>query len=363
MAYDSGRQRVVLFGGRFNPSTPLNDTWEWDGNTWTSVTPAGLSPSEQDAAPMAYDAVRAAVMYFNGSPWEWDGGAWTLLTSAGTGPTSGGAMACDTARGRIVLFDQTVMARTYEWDGTTWNQVTVVGTSPSARIASMAYDSARGRTALFGGQKVAASGPLTLYQDTWEWDGAAWRDTTPSGPKPVARRFHAMAYDSAHEQLVLFGGMSTAKLADTWIRDVSPGRQPAIQFDAVSLQAGIAASAITGLHVRALAGGTFTPASGSSAGATLLGWSTSGDHAEPGAWSLLATNGTGVAAQSPYLPAAPASLIDWRAASADEARRFLIERDGQLSFQVRPSGTAGPDPGGAQVALDYIEVRVRYAAP
>jgi hypothetical protein len=78
------------------------------------------------------------------------------------------------------------------------------------------------------------------------------------------------------------------------------------------------------------------------------------------AWVELASNFAGVAAEQPYIGSPSTTRMDWTAASPAEARRFLTERDGLLSFQVRPSGTMGPDPGGAQVVLDYVEVRVRY---
>jgi hypothetical protein len=69
----------------------------------------------------------------------------------------------------------------------------------------MAYDSARGRMMLFSGK---ASPKWT--DDLWEWDGHAWSSVTPAGQwydRPIARRNHAMAYDSTHHQLVVFGGM------------------------------------------------------------------------------------------------------------------------------------------------------------
>jgi hypothetical protein len=43
MAYDLGRQRVVLFGG-WNGTSNVSDTWEWDGSNWTRRSPAA-SPS------------------------------------------------------------------------------------------------------------------------------------------------------------------------------------------------------------------------------------------------------------------------------------------------------------------------------
>ncbi len=37
MAYDSARQRVVLFGGYSQGHRA--DTWEWDGKNWTQIKP------------------------------------------------------------------------------------------------------------------------------------------------------------------------------------------------------------------------------------------------------------------------------------------------------------------------------------
>ena len=38
MAYDSARGVTVLFGGGIGPNTQYNDTWEWDGTSWTERT-------------------------------------------------------------------------------------------------------------------------------------------------------------------------------------------------------------------------------------------------------------------------------------------------------------------------------------
>ena len=37
LAYDKNRDRVILFGGRFNWPNDANDTWEWDGTKWNEV--------------------------------------------------------------------------------------------------------------------------------------------------------------------------------------------------------------------------------------------------------------------------------------------------------------------------------------
>jgi hypothetical protein len=363
MAYDSARGRVVLFGG-YNGSSAVGDTWEWNGSAWTQVPTTG--PSARYFHAMAYDSARGRVVLFGGyngssslgDTWEWSGSAWAQVATTGPDARYLHAMAYDSARGRVVLFGGIGgVGDTWEWSGGVWTYVSNgFGTGPSDRYAhAMAYDTARGRVILFGGR--TNNGPVG---DTWARNGTTWTQVATTGPSGPT--YSAMAYDSARDRVVQFGGLSRSSVAvaDTWEYDASPAQQPAIQLDASFLHAGIATLSVAGIRVRAFAGGTYS----GSDGATLLGWSTGFSwNGTPGEWLPLAANATAAAAQAPYLPAAPASLIDWRSSSPDEARRFVLERDGRLSFQLRPSGPAGPDPSGSRVALDYIEVRVRYSVP
>jgi hypothetical protein len=55
MAYDSKRERTVLFGGSAG-NVKFNDTWEWDGDNWTQVADTG--PSARGGHAMAYDSNR-----------------------------------------------------------------------------------------------------------------------------------------------------------------------------------------------------------------------------------------------------------------------------------------------------------------
>ena len=50
----------------------------------------------------------------------------------------------------------------------------------------------------------------------------------------------------------------------------------------------------------------------------------------------------------------------WTAAAAAQAQRFVPADDKKLGFQVRPSGTSGSVSKQAEVALDFLEVRVMY---
>jgi hypothetical protein len=216
MAYDTRRGVTVLFGGGWGPSL-YDDTWEWNGTTWTQG--AGPRPPARYCHAMAYDTARGVTVLFGGgsSPaggapladtWEWDGVLWTQRMV--TGPALGDcvAMAYDSARGVCVLVGEhpsgaESIPQTWEWDGSSWTQRMV--TTPFVSGSRVAYDSARNATVLFGG----ASGG-----ETWEWNGTVWRPRLIAGPS--ARSFHAMAYDSARRTTVLFGGgddLSTWELA------------------------------------------------------------------------------------------------------------------------------------------------------
>ena len=65
MAYDPGTGQLVLFGGYDGGF--LDDTWTWNGSTWTQMTPA-TSPPARDSASMAYDPGTGQLVLFGG----WD---------------------------------------------------------------------------------------------------------------------------------------------------------------------------------------------------------------------------------------------------------------------------------------------------
>jgi len=266
MAFDAGRNVVVMFGGSKgqDPEYYLDDTWEWDGTTWANVSPttgtAGTDwPSARRGSYMVYDPDRAVVVLFGGEfdynsiyyndVWEWDGTTWTDVS-----PTSGTAgvdfpeerrfhaMAYDTARDVIVMFGGAnddgglMFDDTWEWDGTAgaWTEVTPVGTPGTdypikRRIHDMVYDSARGVCVMFGGEDYSSN---IYFEDTWTWDGSEWINVSPPGVSglhfPEMRRHHKMAYDSNRGVTVLFGGewdQATIVYGDTWEYDGSIWQQ------------------------------------------------------------------------------------------------------------------------------------------
>jgi hypothetical protein len=130
MTFDAARSEVVMFGG-VNGGGLRDDTWTWDGTTWTRRYPA-TSPSARFGEGMTYDAVH----------------------------------------GQVVLFGACCDRRdTWTWDGTTWTRQHPP-TSPSARgEMGLAYDAARGDAVLFGGNSDDGG----RLGDTWTWDGTHWR--------------------------------------------------------------------------------------------------------------------------------------------------------------------------------------------
>ena len=124
----------------------------------------------------------------------------------------------DAARDRAVVFGGKSptggnRADTWEWDGARWREVRTL-TAPIGRsAAASAYDSTRMRIEMFGG--VADNG--MPFDELWEYDGANWLQLQ-ADIKPPARSGHVMAYDAKRERLVLFGGTDAAGnlLGDTW---------------------------------------------------------------------------------------------------------------------------------------------------
>ncbi len=228
MAYDESRQRLVVFGGHFLPNAAAGDTWEWDGTSWEKLAPA-VSPSPRQLHAMAYDAAREEVVLFGGlgddfegDTWVWDGNEWTDRTpeAGGPGPLLNHRMVYDAARSEVVLFGGLTidfeaggterLDETWVWDGSSWTEKVGLPTSPPARSGfGMSYDEARERVVLFGGFRGGDSVAENYLYDTWEWDGSRWSRVSIEGDVPAAPSRVELAYDSALEVTILFGGQFT----------------------------------------------------------------------------------------------------------------------------------------------------------
>jgi hypothetical protein len=248
MVYDSDLQLTFLFGGAVVGANK-NDTWQWNGEGWTQLADSGPSPRFSHA--MAFDPGRNRTVLFGGissvSPegalnvlqdtWEFDGDTWTQQQDAGPPGRGSHAMAYDPSTGRVVLFGGNPARNdTWAWDGKTWVQLAEFG-PPGRENAAMALLPAG--LVLFGG--VASGPPLG---DTWQFDGKLWIQKQDIGPK--ARFGHALVFDILRNRSVLFGGAAgnqgndpSVLLGDTWEHQEDP--PPAVSVASIQIDPNVAA--------------------------------------------------------------------------------------------------------------------------
>jgi hypothetical protein len=261
-------QYVLFGGGGAigDSEVDFNDTWVWSGSTWGQVddsTDPGCintcvdSPSAREGAEMAYDASTGQLVLFGGAQfngnftyfnetWIWNGTTWTEIAPTTSPPARFyGSMAYDSDTGQAVLFggdnDGNLYNDTWTWNGSTWTQVdddtdpgctTSCSDSPLGRYyLSMSYDDATSQLLVFGGDGRIGNSGVT-FDDSWVWNGSTWGQvddstdpgcTTSCTGSPLARYAASMAYDPDVNQLLLFGGGgdSVAYFNDTWTWDGS----------------------------------------------------------------------------------------------------------------------------------------------
>jgi hypothetical protein len=217
MAFDEARGEVVLFGGIDPDDHSLTDTWVFDGASWAERTPA-VSPPGGYHTPMAYDPTRAETMlYTEGQTWVWNGTKWKQRSPEHSPPPLNGyGSAFDEARDGVVLYGgrssiEKFRKATWHWNGSDWRKLRNVGTIGANYNGGItAYD---GRVMLFGGYP----GTLPNMDETWVLGARKW-NLQDVDQHPEARVAHAMVWDSAREQAVLFGGVNDGRfLNDTWV--------------------------------------------------------------------------------------------------------------------------------------------------
>jgi cysteine-rich repeat protein len=275
MAYDSGRGVVVVHGGYYNDSgtlIALTDTWEWNGvlGQWTMGS-AGPAPVVSPESPMAYDPVTGVTILLDvpsnpledGATYQWNGSQWIgpvdylahaarpfgalcydvslsriIMQGNGTwafngtswvdagipGPDLSAAwytMAHDPATMRLYLLaywsQPTPVMSIFERENSSWSGLNTPSLPPSRAFHGMAFDSARGKTIIFGGL-VDIDRVEDPLGDIWEWNGHSWKELWPEHASPEPRGMIQLAYDWERERVVLFGGYGLGGIIydDTW---------------------------------------------------------------------------------------------------------------------------------------------------
>jgi hypothetical protein len=222
MVYHAAWGLTVLFGGADA------QVWTWNGAQWNSLPIVSTAGSSFPA--LGYDLLHNRCILFgtntdNLTRELQSNGDWAILpipSQSSPSRRQSASIAYDSARARIILFGGTIgngaLDDCWEFNGEgtgSWQQRP---SGPTGRtFGAMVYDPIRQRTVLQGGM-IPASQPtaLSIFTDTWEYDGASWTKRADDGPS--YRASAVMAFDGA--STFLFGGLSYTStpvvLADTW---------------------------------------------------------------------------------------------------------------------------------------------------
>ena len=247
MVYVPEAHGLFLFGG-YSANDRVSDTWIYDieWNVWTELDPPD-SPSPRSDAAIVYDPENGVVILHDGycrdnshpgDVWVYDFGVdnWRQMDpDEGPLPQYGHHMVYDSVNGRVVMYGghwsipdprshgYSDGVWVYDYPMDRWTKVDEATSLPSRYWHQMAYDGDRGNLVVFSG----SMGGDSRNDDTWilDTESLIW-ERLQAEERPEARANSAMAYDSAHQKIVLFGGMSTfdgPPLGELWILDPVDG--------------------------------------------------------------------------------------------------------------------------------------------
>jgi hypothetical protein len=174
MAYDAARQQTILFGGYVDRQNVFDETWAYNGTSWTLLNPA-TKPCSASTWRSAMTRTGSASCMYGGS----DKNGVSAERHVGVGRHE-----LDADRDRC---------------------------QPAARYRyGFVYDSARKKVVLYGGAPFRRRPSRTPGSTT------ASRETVSPIVSPPAREGLQMAFDGARNKVVLVGGHNG--MADTWER-------------------------------------------------------------------------------------------------------------------------------------------------
>lgn len=248
MCYDEANDKVVLFGG-YDGSVSFQDTWLWDGVTWTEVFPAHSPAGNPDPGEINYCGFQNSMCFdqangnvvlqtnngkvkaaphlagpFLPETWVWDGSDWTQLLPVTNPPALiGQGMCYDQANGYVLMygggyteFPSNPYRNTWKWDGTDWTLL-VAGRTGAGTGMGQCFDEMNNQVVQYGGDARDAA---HLYHDTWTWNGASWDSEGPAD-NPGDRRNLFMDYAPSCGKVVMYGGTAVGGglPGTTWLWD------------------------------------------------------------------------------------------------------------------------------------------------
>jgi hypothetical protein len=225
-AYDEKRNVLVLYGGRpIELGKCSQETWEWDGQTWTKkdVQP----PRACDHVRMVYDLARGESILFSGldpseqavnETWSWNGEEWKLLSEEGPESRGHFGFVYDPSHEQILLYGgyaSTVTDEFWVWKDNAWKEVNFPGPGALSHFG-MAYDTDADALYIFGGA-ASTSTFSSLTDKTWVLRDGRWSELSPTN-SPSKRGSPTIGYDPVRKRIVLYGGFGSNRndLDDTW---------------------------------------------------------------------------------------------------------------------------------------------------
>jgi hypothetical protein len=248
-AYDPTRRLMLVFGGQDDLLASSNTLYALTLNgappTWSTIAPANTPPTARFGSSLVYDPLKDRLILFGGKVgaaavaeiWEFKMATsqWFSLATSGTAPSARQhhSAVYDAGHGRMVVyggengsvFAPDALALTLPAAGTpAWSTFTLSGLAPTARTRHSAiYDGAARRMVVFGGFDSDLADGSILARDTWSVDlvpaaPTAWTPITVSGGPPSFREGHLTVWDSIGQQMVVYGGLDDATVAnaDLW---------------------------------------------------------------------------------------------------------------------------------------------------
>ncbi len=220
----------VLFGKQTDAANLLNDTWIFKKGKWTELV-TEHTPQPRAEAALAYDSGRNRLVLFGGytiegndyvklaDTWEFYDNDWHLVATEGPSARNGAAISYVPDLKQTVLFGGSTENKSYGpgtgetwiWNGKQWNKPE---TDQPANIfnAAMAWQAAEQQLIRFGGWNGKGR-----TGETWAFKHHRWLQLETS-QQPAARNHSQLVYDTKNQQLILFGGHNGKSVfGDLWV--------------------------------------------------------------------------------------------------------------------------------------------------
>jgi hypothetical protein len=218
---------AVLFGGEKRDLSDLNDTWTFDGYTWTLVPfpnpPPAASEDMWSMAALGHEVVLfggydAATKWALNETWVFDGSVWRMLQVPNPPPPrSHSAMA--TFGDRVVLFGgegyNGALNDTWTFDGAVWTKLDLPQPPRARSGASMvAWE---GRLILVGGLwDGPIDGGSVWAKDTWAFDGRRWMQLNAPGLENAESGYLSSLAVQNHRLVLVGGELPDGASTQTW---------------------------------------------------------------------------------------------------------------------------------------------------